>query len=51
MLLGHDIVNRMRKVEDIYRARSRELTLNEWARRPRGARYVDNVMRLTAALQ
>ena len=51
MLLGHDIVNRMRKVEDVYRARSRELTLEEWERRSRGAKYVDNVMRLTAALQ
>jgi cardiolipin synthase len=51
MLLGADIVARMRKVEDGYRARSRELTLEEWGRRPAGARYVDNVMRLTAALQ
>ena len=30
MLLGADIVARMRKVEDGYRARSRELTLEEW---------------------
>jgi cardiolipin synthase len=51
MLLGADIVARMRKVEDGYRAKSRELTLEEWGRRPAGARYVDNVMRLTAALQ
>ena len=30
---------------------STELTREEWSRRPRGKRYVDNVMRLTAALQ
>jgi cardiolipin synthase len=51
MLLGSDVVARMRKVEDGYRAISRELTLEEWGRRRPGARYVDNVMRLTAALQ
>ena len=51
MLLGPDIVARMREVEDAYRASSRELTLEEWARRPVTSRYVDNVMRLTAALQ
>ena len=51
MLLGGDVVARIRKVEDDYRARSRELTLEEWSRRPAGARYLDNVMRLTAALQ
>ena len=51
MMLGADVVARMRKVEDGYRAKSRELTLEEWGRRPAGARYVDNVMRLTAALE
>jgi len=51
MLLGPEIVGRMRAVEDTYREISRELTLREWSRRSRGARYVDNVMRLTAALQ
>ncbi len=38
-------------VVDDYRARSVELTAQEWARRPFRQRYVDNVMRLTAALQ
>ncbi|MGZ4535404.1 MAG: cardiolipin synthase [Nocardioidaceae bacterium] len=51
MLLGGDIVSRMRAVEDTYRGLSRELTAAEWAHRSRGSRYVDNVMRLTASLQ
>ena len=51
MILGPDIVTRMREVEDVYRESSRELTLEEWARRPFTSRYLDNVMRLTAALQ
>ena len=51
MLLGPEVVKRMRAVEDDYRALSTELTREEWSRRPRGKRYVDNVMRLTAALQ
>jgi cardiolipin synthase len=51
MLLGGDVVARMREVEDGYRALSRELTEQEWSERSRGSRYVDNVMRLTSALQ
>jgi cardiolipin synthase len=51
MMLGGDVVARMRAVEDHYRALSRELTAEEWRWRPFGARYVDNVMRLTSALQ
>ncbi len=51
MMLGSGIVGRMREVEDTYRALSRELTAEEWAGRSRGSRYVDNVMRLTSALQ
>ena len=34
-----------------YQAVSRELTLERWARRPWYRRYVDNVMKLTSALQ
>jgi cardiolipin synthase len=41
----------MRQVEDHYRSLSHELTLEEWERRPLGKRYIDNVMRLTSALQ
>jgi cardiolipin synthase len=51
MLIDPDAVERMRKVEDAYRALSRELTQQEWSQRSKGARYVDNVMRLTSALQ
>jgi len=51
MVLGRDFVTRMRKVEDAYRARSRELTQEEWSGRSRSSRFADNVMRLTAALQ
>lgn len=51
MLLGPDIVARMREVEDTYRSLSRELTAAEWSSRSQGSRYIDNVMRLTSALQ
>ena len=51
-LLGSaDIVARFRKVEDDYRALSRELSLEEWQQRSPWQRYLDNTMRLTAALQ
>ncbi|WP_312856829.1 cardiolipin synthase [Arthrobacter mobilis] len=51
MMLGDDIVPRLLEIADSYRKVSRELTLDEWARRPRGERYIDNVCRLTATLQ
>jgi cardiolipin synthase len=51
MLLGPPVVERVREVEDHYRALSRVLTLDEWDRRPARKTYLDNVMRLTAALQ
>jgi cardiolipin synthase len=51
MLLGSDVVAAMREVEDTYRSLSRELTLEEWSGRSGRERYVDTVMRLTAALQ
>ncbi|TWG96449.1 cardiolipin synthase [Nocardioides sp. J9] len=51
MLPDRNVVERLREVQDSYRALSTELTLAEWGERSRGARYVDNVMRLTAALQ
>ena len=46
-----EVVTRMGEVQDEYRRLSRELTLEEWTARGRPARYLDNVMRLTAALQ
>jgi cardiolipin synthase len=51
MLLGPDVVRRMRHVEDRYRAISKPLSMEEWSDRPARLKYVDNVMRLTAALQ
>jgi cardiolipin synthase len=51
MLTGGDVVARFRQVEDDYRALSRELTLEEWRMRSKVQRYLDNTMRLTAALQ
>ena len=51
MLTGEEIVQRLHAVEDTYRSLSTELTLADWKQRGRGAAYVDNVMRLTAALQ
>ena len=51
MLLGAESVATMREVQDTYRALCAELTLDEWVSRGRKATYVDNVMRLTAALQ
>lgn len=51
LVIGRTAVDELRRVEDGYRALSRELTVEEWSQRSRGARYVDNVMRLTAALQ
>jgi cardiolipin synthase A/B len=51
MMLGDGVVGRMRKVQDSYREVSREITLEEWTKRSRLERYVDNVARLTATLQ
>ncbi len=51
MLTGGDVVARFRRVEDDYRALSRELTLDEWRQRSKVQRYLDNTMRLTAAVQ
>ena len=51
MLVGGDFVARMRAAEDKYRSVSQLLSAEEWRARPRSSRFVDNVMRLTAALQ
>jgi cardiolipin synthase len=49
--MSRSLTTAMRQVEDHYRSVSRELTLDEWPRRPLPKRYIDNVMRLTSALQ
>lgn len=51
MMTGAEIVARLARVQDTYRSLSTELTLDEWRRRTRGQRYVDNLMRLTATIQ
>jgi cardiolipin synthase len=48
---SRSFVAEMRKVEDMYRSVSREMTLKEWNTRPLPKRWLDNVMRLTSAVQ
>ena len=51
MMFDGTIVEQMRRVEDTYRALSKELLLENWVGRPVWQRYIDNVARLTATLQ
>jgi cardiolipin synthase len=51
MSTGKEFVADLQAVAAGYRAVCHELTLAEWRARPRGQRYVDNVMRLVSALQ
>jgi cardiolipin synthase len=51
MMTGEPIVARLGEVQDTYRSLSTELTREAWRDRSRGARYLDNLMRLTATLQ
>lgn len=51
MVRGRSFVEQLRVVEDGYRASSRELTLAEWERQPLRSTVLDNLARLTSALQ
>lgn len=51
LMLGPEIVADMRVIEDRYREVSKELTLEEWSKRSHVNKYLDNVFRLTSALQ
>ncbi|MCK9250632.1 MAG: cardiolipin synthase [Solirubrobacteraceae bacterium] len=51
MVSGAEFASRLREVEDHYRAVSSELTYDEHRRLPRRKRVVDNLARLTSALQ
>ncbi|MCU1481496.1 MAG: cardiolipin synthase [Subtercola sp.] len=51
MVRGASFVRDMRAVEDGYRELSRELTLEEWLRQPLRSTILDNLARLTSALQ
>nr|WP_240694689.1 cardiolipin synthase [Cryobacterium sp. SO1]RZI36141.1 Cardiolipin synthase A [Cryobacterium sp. SO1] len=51
MVRGASFVEALRAVEDGYRADSRELTLEEWMRQPLRSTILDNLARLTSAVQ
>ncbi|MBN7793612.1 cardiolipin synthase [Microbacterium esteraromaticum] len=51
LVRGEEFVDEMRVVEDEYRTLSRELTLDEWMQQPLRSTVLDNLARLTSALQ
>ncbi|HWI31111.1 MAG TPA: cardiolipin synthase [Microbacterium sp.] len=51
LVRGEEFVREMRDVEDSYRTLSRELTLEEWKKQPLRSTVLDNLARLTSALQ
>ncbi len=51
MVRGKAFIDSLREVEDSYRANSRELTLREWEGRGFLVSALDNIARLTAAVQ
>jgi len=51
MVRGRAFVKDLRAVQDGYRADSHELTLEEWKKQPLGATVLDNLARLTSAVQ
>ncbi|MBW9111830.1 cardiolipin synthase [Microbacterium trichothecenolyticum] len=51
LVRGEEFVREMRAVEDMYRSLSRELTLEEWEKQPLRSTVLDNLARLTSALQ
>ncbi|MEV1131680.1 cardiolipin synthase [Agromyces sp. NPDC049794] len=51
LVRGASFVREMRAIEDGYRRDSRELTLEEWERQPLRSTVLDNLARLTSALQ
>jgi cardiolipin synthase len=51
LVRGEEFVAEMREVEAEYRALSRELTLAEWMQQPLRSTVLDNLARLTSALQ
>lgn len=51
LIQGRSVVDRMRAVEDNYRAASKELLLEDWLRRPVRHVVMDNLARLTSSLQ
>lgn len=51
LVRGEEFVAEMREVEDKYHSLSRELTLEEWMQQPLRSTVLDNLARLTSALQ
>jgi cardiolipin synthase len=51
LVRGASFVREMRAVEDGYRRDSHELTLDDWLRQPLRSTVLDNLARLTSALQ
>lgn len=51
LVRGGEFVEQLRAVEDEYRSTSRELTLEEWMQQPLRSTVLDNLARLTSALQ
>jgi cardiolipin synthase len=51
MVRGKNFVEQLRTIEQSYREASRELKLDEWLSRPMRVAALDNVARLTAAVQ
>jgi cardiolipin synthase len=51
MVHGKSFVDEVRLIEDDYRRKSREITLEGWLSRPAGLQVLDNVARLTASVQ
>jgi len=51
MVRGASIIRELRTVEQSYRENSRELTLEQWMKRPAHLRIFDDLARVTAAVQ
>ncbi|HEY0239587.1 MAG TPA: cardiolipin synthase [Friedmanniella sp.] len=51
MVCGRSFVDQVKAVEDHYRSVSRELSAQDWARRGFWRSVIDNLMRLTSAVQ
>ncbi len=51
MVRGESIIRELRAIEQSYRENSRELTLDEWVRRPAHMRTFDDLARVTATVQ
>lgn len=51
MMTRGDIITQLNDLTTEYKENSAELTLDEWNKRGLARRYIDNIMRLTSALQ